>query len=81
MQATRLGITKYAANKQVVGIFAGTNHRGLFVLKGPLALYDNIKGACRSWASSLFLVLSNGSHSRTFSGSAVKYYNQPYIRL
>jgi len=30
---SRLGITKYgnAASKQVVDIFAGTNHRGLFV--------------------------------------------------
>jgi len=79
----RLGITKCsnAASKQVVDIFAGTNHRGLFVLKGRLALYNSIKGACRSWASALFLVSSNRSHSRTFSGNAVKYYNQPYIRL
>jgi len=39
MQVSRLGMTKYcnAASKQVVDIFAGTNHRGLFVLKERLA--------------------------------------------
>jgi len=38
---------------RIVDVFAGTNHLGFFVLKGRLALYGSIKGACRSWALSL----------------------------
>jgi len=80
---SRSGITKYdnAALVNKVVVFAGTNHRGFFVLKGRLALYGSIKGAYRSWARSLFLFSSISSHSRTFSGSAVKYYHQSYIRF
>jgi len=65
---SRSGITKYgnaALVNRIVDVFAGTNHRGFFVLKGRLALYGSIKGACRAWARSLFLVSSISSHSRS----------------